>query len=85
MVAWILWIAGNRYRPLTVVLIPFRLFTCSQSDPMVHLAVGSCRLCRPWCRRLLARSCYRRSDSQEWRETMLFACYAMFGMSFFAR
>lgn len=84
IVAWSLWIVGTILGLLTAVIIPYRLFTKFQVNqdgafggwlmpvvpPMVSATAGAFLL--------------PTIDSQVWRETMLFACYAMFGMSLFA-
>lgn len=84
IVAWTLWIIGTALGLLTAVIIPFRLFTTFQVrqdgafggwlmpvvPPMVSATAGAFLL--------------PTIESQVWRETLMFACYAMFGMSLFA-
>ena len=82
--AWVLWVIGTILGLLTAVVIPFRLFTKFQVrqdgafggwlmpvvPPMVSATGGALLL--------------PTIESQEWRETFMLACYAMFGMSLFA-
>lgn len=83
-IAWTLWIIGTILGILIAVVIPFRLFTKFQVrhdgafggwlmpvvPPMVSATGGALLL--------------PTIESQEWRETFMLACYAMFGMSLFA-
>lgn len=82
--AWVLWILGTIIGLLTAVVIPFRLFTKFRVrhdgafggwlmpvvPPMVSATGGALLL--------------PTIESLDWRETFMFACYAMFGMSLFA-
>lgn len=83
-IAWVLWFLGTAGGLITAVLIPYRLFTHFrvQQDsafggwlmpvvpPMVSAAIGA--LLIPY------------APEGEWQKTMLFSCYAMFGLSLIA-
>ena len=83
-VAWILWIAGTATGLLTAVLIPFRLFTKFPVRPDGAFGGWLMPVVPPMVSATAGAFLLPTISSQEWRETMLFACYAMFGMSFFA-
>ncbi|MCB0898351.1 MAG: TDT family transporter [Actinobacteria bacterium] len=82
--AWVLWLIGTALGLLTAVAVPFRLFTALEVrhdgafggwlmpvvPPMVSAAVGA----------LLVPH----TPAGEPRQTMLFVCYALFGMSLMA-
>lgn len=84
VIAWTLWIIGTALGLLTAVIIPFRLFTKFEVrhdgafggwlmpvvPPMVSATAGSFLI--------------GTIDSPDLRQTLLYACYAMFGMSLFA-
>ena len=74
----------NRYRALTAVLIPFRLFTKFPVRPDGAFGGWLMPVVPPMVSATAGAFLLPTISSQEWRETMLFACYAMFGMSFFA-
>lgn len=83
-VAWILWILGTILGLLTAVLIPYRLFTKFQIRPDGAFGGWLMPVVPPMVSATGGAFLLPTISSQEWRETMMFACYAMFGMSFFA-
>ena len=80
--AWILWIAGTVTGLLTAVVIPYRLFTKFQIRPDGAFGGWLMPVVPPMVSATAGAFLLPTISSQEWRETMLFACYAMFGMSF---
>ncbi|MFA7266848.1 MAG: TDT family transporter [Candidatus Nanopelagicales bacterium] len=82
--AWILWIAGTATGLLTAVVIPYRLFTKFQIRPDGAFGGWLMPVVPPMVSATAGAFLLPTISSQEWRETMMFACYAMFGMSFFA-
>lgn len=80
--AWILWIAGTATGLLTAVVIPYRLFTKFQIRPDGAFGGWLMPVVPPMVSATAGAFLLPTISSQEWRETMLFACYAMFGMSF---
>ena len=80
--AWIPWIAGTATGLLTAVVIPYRLFTKFQIRPDGAFGGWLMPVVPPMVSATAGAFLLPTISSQEWRETMLFACYAMFGMSF---
>lgn len=84
MLAWVLWIVGTLLGFVTAVVIPFRLFTHHQVrddaafggwlmpvvPPMVSAAIGAMLI--------------PHVESIALQQTLLYACYAMFGISLFS-
>lgn len=83
-IAWILWIAGTVTGLLTAIVIPYRLFTKFQIRPDGAFGGWLMPVVPPMVSATGGAFLIPTISSPEWRETMMYACYAMFGMSFFA-
>lgn len=83
-IAWILWIAGTITGLLTAIVIPFRLFTKFQIRPDGAFGGWLMPVVPPMVSATGAAFLLPTISSQVWGETLLYASYAMFGMSFFA-
>lgn len=84
IVAWVLWIIGTAIGLFTAVVIPFRLFTKFQIRPDGAFGGWLMPVVPPMVSATSGAFLLPTIPAGTSRETMLYACYAMFGMSLMA-
>lgn len=84
LMAWTLWIVGTAIGLLTAVVIPFRLFTQFQVRQDGAFGGWLMPVVPPTVSATAGSFLIPTLESQTAQDTMLMACYAMFGMSVIA-
>ncbi|HVA53077.1 MAG TPA: TDT family transporter [Acidimicrobiales bacterium] len=81
---WVLWTLGTVGGLITVVLIPFRLFTEMRVRPDAAFGGWLMPVVPPMVSASTGALLIAHVASFQGRATLLYICYALFGMSFFA-
>lgn len=84
MLAWVLWIAGTAGGLFTAVSIPFLMFTQFDVGPDAAFGGWLMPVVPPMVSAASGALLIPHTPAGAWRSTLLYGCYAMFGMSLIA-
>lgn len=82
--AWVLWIAGTAGGLFTAVSIPFLMFTQYEVGPDAAFGGWLMPVVPPMVSAASGALLIPHTPAGAWRSTLLYGCYAMFGMSLMA-